>query len=78
MLSGNRKLTWILLEQTANAGNVVSRYSLFSSLNLTFTVGGRHTLLWLYNIAFLEIIDRLFVAEGCHNLFLPEDTSFMK
>ena len=78
MLSGNHKLTWILLEQTANAGNVVSRYSWFSSLNLTFTVGGRHTLLWLYATAFLEIIDRLFVAEGHHSLVMPEDTSFMK
>ena len=78
MLAGNRKLTRSLLEQIAKAGSVMSRYSQFSLLNLTFTVGGRLTLLCLYATAFLEIIDSLFVAEGRHSLLLPEDTSFMK
>ena len=59
------------------AGNVVSRYSRFSSVNLTITVGGRYTVV-TNATAFLEIIDMLFVAEGRHSLLLPEDTSFMK
>ena len=78
MIAGNRQLTWLLLEQTAKASNVMSRYSRISSLNLTFTVGGRHTLLLLYATAVLEIIDILFVAEGRHSLLLPEDTAFIK
>ena len=40
--------------------------------------GGRKTLLSLDGTAFLEILDRLFVAEGRHSLLWPEATAFLK
>ena len=40
--------------------------------------GGQKSLLSLDDTAFLEILDRLFVAEGCHSLLWPEATAFLK
>ena len=44
----------------------------------SFMTGGRKTLLSLDGTAFLEILDRLFVAEVRHSLLWPETTAFLK